>query len=139
MERYLVVANRTLGGEHLAEEVRRRLEAGDCRFHVVVPMTPVAEHGSWNEGHSRVEAQKRLDVARARFRELGAAVTGELGDPSPVLAIADALRGQEFDGIILSTLRPGASRWLKLDLPHRVERDFSLPVTHVVADTERVS
>jgi len=139
MERYLVVANRTLGGEHLVAEVRHRLEAGDCRFHVVVPMTPVAEHGSWNEGHSRVEAQKRLDVALTRFRALGAAVTGELGDPSPVAAIGDALRGQEFDGIILSTLRPGASRWLKLDLPHRVERDFSLPVTHVVADSERVS
>lgn len=139
MERYLVVANRTLGGDHLVEEVRHRLEAGDCHFHVVVPMTPVAEHGSWNEGHSRVEAQKRLDLALARFRELGAEVTGEVGDPSPVLAIADALRGQAFDRIILSTLRPGASRWLKLDLPHRVQRDFRLPVTHVVADTEQVS
>ena len=139
MERYLVVANRTLGGEHLLDEVRRRLETGDCRFHVVVPVTPVSEHGSWNEGHSRTEAQKRLDVALARFGELGAEVTGELGDPSPVLAIGDALRGQEFDGIILSTLPPGGSRWLKLDLPHRVQRDFSVPVTHVVADSERAS
>lgn len=134
-----MVANRTLGGDHLLEEVRRRLQAGACRFHVVVPVTPVSEHGAWNEGHSRTEAQKRLDVAVARFRELGAEVTGELGDQSPVLAIGDALRGQAFDGIILSTLRPGASRWLKLDLPHRVERDFGLPVTHVVAEAEQVS
>jgi hypothetical protein len=115
------------------------LEADACRFHVVVPMTPVAEHGAWNEGHSRVEAQKRLDTELERFRALGADVTGELGDPSPVLAIGDALRHQPFDGIILSTLRPGVSRWLKLDLPHRVERDFGLPVTHVVADAERVT
>jgi hypothetical protein len=56
-----------------------------------------------------------------------------------VLAIRDALRGHVFDGIILSTLPPGVSRWLKLDLPHRVERDFGVPVTHVVADAERVS
>jgi hypothetical protein len=139
MEQYLVVANRTLGGEHLLDEVRRRLEAGARRFHVVVPMTPVAEHGAWNEGHSRVEAQKRLDTELERFRALGADVTGELGDQSPVLAIGDALRRQPFDGIILSTLRPGVSRWLKLDLPHRVERDFGLPVTHVVADAERDS
>jgi hypothetical protein len=139
MERYLVVANRTLGGEHLLDEVQRRLAAGPCRFHVIVPVTHVSEHGSWNEGHSRTEAQKRLDVALTRFRELGADVTGALGDPSPVLAIGDALREHQFDGIILSTLRPGASRWLKLDLPHRVERDFSLPVTHVVADGARVS
>jgi hypothetical protein len=139
MERYLVVANRTLGGEHLVDELQSRLRAGPCRFHVVVPVTPVVEHGSWNEGHSRAEAQKRLDVALVRFRELGAEVTGELGDPSPVLAIRDAVRVQQFDEIILSTLPPGVSRWLKLDLPHRVERDFGLPVTHVVADAERVS
>jgi GABA permease len=139
MERYLVVANRTLGGEQLLDEMRNRLETGPCRFHVVVPVTPVAEHGSWNEGHSRTEAQKRLDLALTRFGELGAEVTGELGDQSPVLAIGDALREQEFDAIILSTLRPGASRCLRLDLPHRVERDFGLPVTHVVAAAERVS
>jgi len=139
MERYLVVANRTLGGEHLLEEVRRRLATGPCLFHIVVPVSHVMEHGAWNEGHSRAEARKRLDVAMARFRELGTEVTGDLGDQSPVLAIADALRNQRFDGIILSTLRPGMSRWLKLDLPHRVERDFGLPVTHVVAEAERVS
>ena len=139
MERYLVVANRTLGGEHLVHELQRRLREGPCRFHVVVPATPVVEHGSWNEGHSRAEAQKRLDVALVRFGELGVEVTGELGDPSPVGAIRDAMRVQQFDEIILSTLRPGVSRWLKLDLPHRVERDFGLPVTHVVADAERVS
>jgi len=28
---------------------------------------------------------------------------------------------------------------LRLDLPHRVERDFGLPVTHVVAAADRVS
>lgn len=139
MERFLVVANQTLGGGHLVDEVRRRLRAGACRFHVVVPVTPVAEHGTWNEGHSRVEAEKRLEVALDRFRQLGADATGELGDPSPVLAINDALRHQSFDGIILSTLPSGVSRWLKLDLPHRVERDFALPVTHVVAQAERVS
>ncbi|HEX6311733.1 MAG TPA: hypothetical protein VF152_08905 [Acidimicrobiia bacterium] len=139
MERYLVVANRTLGGRHLLDEVQARIAAGPCRFHVVVPVTHVSEHGGWNEGHSRHEAQKRLDAALIRLREIGAEVTGELGDSSPVLAIGDVLRAHEFDGIILSTLRPGASRWLKLDLPHRVERDFGLPVKHVVADAERVT
>ena len=42
----------------------------------------------------------------------------------------------DFDEIILSTLPPGVSRWLKQDLPHRVERDFNLPVTHVIATAE---
>ncbi len=37
-----------------------------------------------------------------------------------MLAIGDALRDQLFDEIILSTLPPGLSRWLKMDLPSRV-------------------
>jgi nucleotide-binding universal stress UspA family protein len=139
MQQYLVVANRTLGGQHLMDAIRQRLEAGPCRFHVVVPTTHVSEHGSYNEGHSRAEAQKRLDAALARFGELGAEVTGELGDASPVAAIRDALRHRQFDEIILSTFPSGASRWLRLDLPHRVARDFNVPVTHVLAEDRRLS
>jgi hypothetical protein len=37
MGKYLVVANQTLGGEQLVEEVRRRAEAGPSSFYVVVP------------------------------------------------------------------------------------------------------
>jgi nucleotide-binding universal stress UspA family protein len=39
----------------------------------------------------------------------------------------------EYDGVIICTLPLGVSRWLRLDLPHRAERKFSLPVIHVVA------
>ena len=37
MHKYLVVANQTLGGEHLIEEARRRALAGPSSFYVVVP------------------------------------------------------------------------------------------------------
>jgi hypothetical protein len=137
MDRYLVVANRTLGGEHLLDEVRHRLAAGPCRFHIVVPVTHEHEHGVWNEGHSRAVAKQRLDAGLLRFWDAGAPTTGEIGDPSPVLAVRDVLLAHEFDGIILSTLRPGLSRWLRLDAAHRIER-FGLPVTHIVADVARV-
>jgi hypothetical protein len=43
MRCYLVVANQTLGGDRLHEIVRERIAAGSCRFHVLVPATPVAE------------------------------------------------------------------------------------------------
>jgi len=135
MHRYLVVANQTLGGEHLVATVRERAHEGPCSFHIVVPVTPPTDH-AWTEGEIRAVAQGRLDRALARFREEGADATGEVGDANPVLAVEDALRVQGFDEIIVSTLPPGVSRWLKLDLPHRIEAAFGLPVTHVVGEAE---
>ena len=136
MRRYLVVANQTLGGDHLVEKVREALASGQCRFHLVVPATPPGEHLTWTEGQAHAIAERRLDRALDRLRGLGAVADGEVGDPSPMQAIGDVLRQVAFDEIILSTLPPGASRWLKLDLPHRCERTFNLPVTHVVAEVE---
>lgn len=136
MHRYLVVANQTLGGTHLTEKVREALAAGECRFHIVVPATPPQDHATWTEGEATALAQERLDRALSRFREIAAEVDGEVGDPKPLQAIRDVLQGQEFDEIILSTLPSGPSRWLKQDLPHRVEKAFGLPVTHVTGEPE---
>lgn len=136
MRRYLVVANQTLGGDHLEEKVRDCLAAGSARFHILVPATQPQDHAVWTEGEAQALAQKALDKALKRFRELGADADGEVGDDSALEAIADAVRDQEFDEIILSTLPPGVSRWLRQDLPHRVERSFQIPVTHVVGQPE---
>jgi hypothetical protein len=141
MRRYLVVANRTLGGEHLADEIRRRLAearaAGEeCAFHVLVPLTHLEGHAVETEGAIRAGAELRLAAAVDRFRAWGVDATGEVGDSRPLTAISDVLRHREVDEIILSTLPPGPSQWLKLDLPHRVERTFAMPVTHVVAERE---
>lgn len=136
MRRYLVVANQTLGGEHLAEKVRACLAAGPSRFHILVPATQPHEHAVWTEGEARAVAAQRLERALERFRELGAEAQGEIGDERPLQAIADAVRDRTFDEIILSTLPPGLSRWLRQDLPHRVERTFEVTVTHLVGEPE---
>ena len=138
MARYLVVANQTLGAEHLAAKVRECMAAGECSFHVVVPATHAREQLNWTEGAAQVIAQRRLEAALARFAELGTDADGEVGDPSPMLAIRDSLREIPYDGIILSTLPPGPSRWLKQDLPHRVERTFGVNVMHVAGKLEPV-
>jgi cell pole-organizing protein PopZ len=136
MRRYLVVANQTLGGQHLAEAVRGCLASGPARFHIVVPATQPRDHAVWTEGQARALAHRRLESALDRFRAIGVEVEGEIGDERPLQAIADAVHDREFDEIILSTLPPGLSRWLRQDLPHRVERQFELPVTHVIGDPE---
>jgi hypothetical protein len=132
--RVLVVANQTLGGANLARELQRRMSEGPCKFTLLVPATHPQDHATWTEEDARTLAQRRLETALERLRQTGAEVDGMVGDESPVLAINDALIGNRFDEIILSTLPPGASRWLKQDLPRRVERRFNLPVTTVIAE-----
>ena len=44
-------------------------------------------------------------------------------------AVADAVRGREFDEIIVSTSPTRLARWLHQDLPHRIARKFNIPVT----------
>ena len=141
MRRYLVVANETLGDETLMEVIGKRLAEGPCHFHVVVPAPgPTTLFGSalaayeGNEpggDESQAAARRGLDQELARLQHAGAEVDGEIADHDPLEAIRTALEDRQIDEIILSTLPAGISRWLHFDLPHRVQRRFELPVTHV--------
>jgi hypothetical protein len=136
VRRYLVVANQTLASEPLLATIRRLHRSGPTAFHLVVPITPPRDH-VWTEGEARAVAAERLDAALERLTELGIEADGEVGDVSPMLAIEDAMRDDgPYEAIVLSTLPPGLSRWLKLDLPHRVESAFGLEVFHVVGQRE---
>ena len=136
MHRYLVVANRTLAGTHLFEQLTELTRHGPCSFHVVVPAEPPRNH-AWTETEARAAAEARLEQALARFAALDADVDGEVGDADPALAVEDVLlRGEAFDAIVLSTLPPGPSRWLRLDLPHRLEGKTGLRVIHVIGHPE---
>jgi hypothetical protein len=138
--RYLIVANQTLAAEELMDRVREICAEGSCTFHVVVPATHARDHAFHTEGASHALAEKRLEAALERFRSVGAEADGEVGDASPFLAVRDCLLADgSYDGVILSTLQPGVSRWLKQDLPHRLERTFGLPVTHVTGQYESVT
>ncbi|MEX2406179.1 MAG: hypothetical protein WD834_02475 [Actinomycetota bacterium] len=138
MHRYLVVANQTLGGEPLFARIRELARAGPSAFYVVVPATPPKDH-VWTEDEAAAIATSRLGSALERMAALGLEADGVVGDGSPILAIEDAIRGQgPFEAIVLSTLPPRLSRWLKLDLPHRVESSFGLRVIHVIGEPDRV-
>lgn len=136
MRRYLVVANQTLGGGDLLALLRELAET-PTSFHVLVPATPPVDQ-LWTEGGAIAIARHRLDVALERFRALGLEATGEVGDARPMQAIDDVLAGESFDGIVISTLSPRLSKWLRLDLVHRVQSTFGLPVRHVIAHRESV-
>jgi hypothetical protein len=138
MRRYLIVANRTLAGNHLVDTVRELNESRPSSFYIVVPATPPQDH-TWTDGEARAIAQQRLDAAIELLARVGVDAEGEVGDERPTYAIQDVLAKREIDEIIVSTLPPGASRWLKRDLPHRIEVEFGLPVTHIIGAREPAS
>lgn len=139
MGHYLVVANQTLGGQQLLDEMRARIEDDpDCSFHIVVPATPPDEFHFHTEGEAVAVARARLEQALDRLARLDAKLTGDVGDPSPLDAVRDSLRSRTYDGVILSTLPAGISRWLGMDLVSRVRREVDLPLTHVIAQPEEV-
>ena len=150
MRHVLVVANKTVGGDELAAVITERLAGEPCDFHLLVPVPPAPPIGI-AAGFSAMEAgvvptiqgpdERELAEERLRYglewmRGLGATVTGEVGESEAVRA--GALRRstrRPIDEIVISTLPTTLSRWLRQDLPSRVERKFSLPVTVVTART----
>jgi GABA permease len=155
MQRYLLVANQTLGGDDLVAVIRERMERGPAEFFVVVPATPSTHlidalsslSGAVPEGASLLSAmtdlnprdqgiavaRSNLDAELARLRQLGATVHGTVGHPSPLLAIEKAVGERGYDEIILSTLPSRLSRWLALDLPRRIRRKIDIPLTVITA------
>lgn len=128
MRHYLVVANQTLKQPKLTEKIRTCIEAGPCDFFLLVPATRTHGPVQWTPADAFAVARRRLESALERFRALGADVVGEVGDPSPVVAIGELLRRRSFDALILSTLPVGPSQWLRCDVPARIEQLFSIPV-----------
>lgn len=138
MRRYLVVAHKTLGGEHLLDELHRRREADPyCTFHLVVPEHHPNLKG-WNEHDTRLAAQSTLDLMLERLASMRIGATGEVGDANPVYAVGVVLRREpanSFEGIILSTRPKGVSRWWLFDVPSRMRGEYPhVPLTHLVAE-----
>ena len=135
--RVLVVAHKTAATQPLLDAVRERAQRGPATFTLLVPNPAHGLHKVVDaEDQGAGEAQGVLDTALPKLSEAaGARVEGIVGDPDPSAAVADAINLRGFDEIIISTLSPRLSRWLKLDLPSKVS-GMGLPVTTVTPADE---
>jgi hypothetical protein len=130
--RVLVVAHKTAATQPLLDAVAERAARGPATFTLLVPN---AAHGLHKlvdpEDLDASEAQAVLDHALPLIAEAaGGEVEGIVGSTDPTVAIQDAINLRGFDEVIISTLSPKLSRWLKLDLPSKIS-GMGLPVSTV--------
>jgi len=134
--RILVVANETVGGEALLDEIRDRSRGRDCAILVVTPALVASRASHWaSDVDEAMElARQRMELSLIALGQLGLKAKGEIGDSDPNVAIEDALRVFPADEIVISTHPPKRSRWLEHGVVERAREQIDLPISHVVVD-----
>jgi len=135
--RVLVVANETVGGEELMEQLGEIALAGPTRIHVVAPaLNSRLKTWTSDEDPARAAAQRRLDATLRRLSEVGIEATGEVGDADPLMAVDDDVRTFKPTEIVVSTHPEGRSNWLERGVVSALRDRYDVDVTHVVVDLE---
>jgi hypothetical protein len=136
MSRHLIVAHDTATSPTLIERVQEvaRNEPG-AEFVLLVPATPVAELQLLRSlAHdATTTAKDQAERARRAFAAAGVELLdARIGAADPLEAIADEVRRSPgYGAFIISSLPEEHSRWLRGDLPRRVEQEYGLPVIRV--------
>jgi hypothetical protein len=117
----LVVASQSVATPALLDVVRARAAAGPARFILLIPEARSATVARWTLKHA-------LPMFR---RAAGDDVEGIVAPgEDPVTAAAGVLAREHVDEIVISTLSPRRSRWLRREVPVEMER-LGVPVTVV--------
>jgi GABA permease len=149
LHKVLIVANQTIGSVELTEAVKQRLIDGQCSFHLLVPVPPTPP-SAISVGLAAVEsaattfmvlpdlralAEERLAAGLEWLQSLGATATGEVGAVDTLAAVNAVVERGDVDEIIVSTLPSRLSKWLRQDLPRKIEKHVAVPVTVVTTAT----
>ncbi|GAB2567825.1 amino acid permease [Microlunatus antarcticus] len=138
--RVLVLANETVTGDELLDELRRIDREQKAEYFVCVPANPIDTGQAMHEGAAFVwdktteAAQARLDLTLDILRTEGLRAEGALGDYRPLRALAEAVKTFRPDQLVVCTLPEDRSAWLRYDVVDRAREAYDLPVTHVVVE-----
>jgi hypothetical protein len=117
----LVVANQTVDSPDLLEALEQRAEQGPIHVTLLLPVL-------WSE---REAARERVEAACSDLKERGIEAEAVLGDADPIVAVQEVWDPGRFDEVVVSTFTTGASRWMQIDLPHRIAKLTDCTVRHV--------
>ena len=125
--RVLIVANRTAATPTLLDHAKRLAGERPSAFSLLIPDAPKSEHTDWT-----------MELALPLLeRAAGSPVEGLTGEADPFEAIRRAVADGDYDEIVISTLPKRVSKWLRRDLPHRVEA-LGVHVTVLTPEAERL-
>src|SRR5579864_5535896 len=121
--RVLILAHHTADSPSLVRVIAQRARREPCTFTLLVPAAPAGLERAADPGvHGTADAEARLDRALPLLSAVvGSDVAGMVGSPDPLAAVQDALSLLGFDEVIISMLPARVSRWLRLDLPRKVQ------------------
>jgi GABA permease len=134
--RLLVVVDQPCTAPELCASVRGYVGAERVDALVIAP-----SHGSadtqWyvDDDAARADATHRLRACVACLAGDGIRASGQLSDPDPVQAIADALHEFPADEILIVTAPQRPSNWLHRNIIDRARGRFDQPIAHVVMPT----
>ena len=128
--RTLVVANQTVGGQPLIDQLKKLAEEGERRFIVISPQSGEAED----------DAPQRLAHTLERLEQEGLKAIGQVTHPDPYTAIQNANDFYGIDEIVISTFPETRSGWLRADLvgPRRRRPPASPSTTSCPTTGERL-
>ena len=136
--RILVIANETLEGDRLRDELSSRA-TGEPELVVLAPVLTSKAHWTVSDVDREMEeARERLHATVEWARRQGFAAKGRISDPnSPLASIEDELRRYGPDEVIVATHTAERQNWLEAGMLERLRDELDIPVTHVVVDRER--
>jgi GABA permease len=143
--RVLVLANETVEGAELIQELHRIDSTGKAEYLICVPANPIDTGQAMHAGavylwdKTTEAAQARLDRTLEVLRAANLDATGRLGDYRPLRALANAVQEFNPDRLVICTHPEDRSAWLRYDVVDRARETYpNLPVTHVVVEHAEV-
>ncbi|MDH3227368.1 MAG: hypothetical protein OEM67_09820 [Thermoleophilia bacterium] len=137
--RILVVANETLAGDAVMEEVAYRARGHEAEVLVIAPALQKSRLERFTGGSdatARANAENRLRESINALNRAGFRAEGRLGDSNPLQATLDAVRDFLPAEVVISTHPAARSNWLERRVVQRAREKLDIPVHHIVVDLE---